>query len=434
MGEVVHEVRGFRNPADSDLLTDLSHRFLLPAAALTSLFLGLALLLDPLTRVGDYAPFALFAAGLGMLATLTSLYQWWNPAPTRAVSEPGAVTTWPHAAQSASVAPGSTDRPRRSRIPERGAEWRVLSVPPTPGNGAGLSWLIHGHGRPGPEAAGSASGVVHSLGKSGNLVWFPVRNYLHGVRPATRSGDDTRSMPRANISPSIPQARDPPALTTTPWGGVHTPSSPARATRPLSDEELDRMFPPATIRRPYVLPDAPEKVGGLSSWARVMDSDDDTPARTDESASPTGSLSPSVEGDGDPDPDDVPFADERVDGPRVPDPTASSRSGSFKAVSRQVAESTDLFLEAVNPVPPHLRSVGVHAQIEAHRPTRRSISCASQRSVCASCSKVVVDLRMSGPCPKCLRPICNDCLREALATRGHGWCVDCSAAPSVGVS
>jgi hypothetical protein len=432
MGEVVHEVRAFRNPAGSDRLTNLSHRFLLPAAALTSLFLGLALLLDPLTTVGDYAPFALFAAGLGALATLTSMYQWWNPTPPRAESNLGAVTSLPPAPPSASVAPGSMDRPRRSTINGRGAEWRVLSVPPTPGNG--LSWLIHGHGRPGPEAAGSAPGVVHSPGKSGNLVWFPVRNYLHGVRPATRATDDDRSTRRANTSPSIPPAGDPPGSPTTPWGGVHTPSSPARVARPLSDEELDRMFPPATIRRPYMLPDAPEKVGGLSSWARVMDPDDDAPARTDESASPTGSLSPTAEGDGDPDRDYVPFADERVDGPRVPDSTATSRSGSFKAVSRQVAESTDLFLEAANPVPPHLRSAGVHAQIEAHRPTRRSMSFAGQRSVCASCSKVVVDLRMSGPCPNCLRPICNDCLRESLATRGHGWCVDCSAAHSVGVS
>jgi len=89
---------------------------------------------------------------------------------------------------------------------------------------------------------------------------------------------------------------------------------------------------------------------------------------------------------------------------------------------------SELSREAANPVPPHLRAAGPLDRFGPRpaRPGGKDTSTA--RSVCASCSKVVVNLRMSGPCPRCLRPVCTDCLREAFVTQGHGWCLDCSTA------
>lgn len=101
-------------------------------------------------------------------------------------------------------------------------------------------------------------------------------------------------------------------------------------------------------------------------------------------------------------------------------------------VEGRATPPTELRLEAANPTPPHLRPVGAFLRCEPQtiaRPGKRTFA---PRSVCASCSRVVIDLHLSGPCPKCLRPLCDVCLREALATQGHGWCLDCSTSTVAG--
>ncbi|MGA3021393.1 MAG: hypothetical protein ABSE66_01095 [Thermoplasmata archaeon] len=431
MSRVVHNARAFPNPAGWERFTRLSHQLLLPAAALTSLFLGLALLLDPLARVGVYTPFALLAVGLGALASSTSLYRWWNPLPLPGESVPavGVATASRPTGPPTEAATGPADRPR-SPITGRGSEWRVLSSPSDPGDETWLSWLPRERRRLGPKAIGSVPGVVHSPGKAGNLVAFPVRNYYHGVRSAMGSGEIAGSASLAKPPRSIAEVDSAPVSPPTPDDRSRGLPPPSPRAEPLSEEELDRLFPPVSGRRSVFLSEAPERVGGPSSWAMEPGLPADPPARSDESARSTERDWSTPEGDGDSPSRGVPFEDQRADRPTIPGSTAFSRSGPLGVFPRPDARSADLFLEAANPVPPHLRGTGLPVRMEPHRPARRSLNSASQRSVCASCSKVVVNLRMSGPCPKCLRPICNDCLRQAFVAQGHGWCLDCSSDPA----
>ncbi|MGA8091233.1 MAG: hypothetical protein WB984_01875 [Thermoplasmata archaeon] len=434
MSGVVCSTPALSTPVRWERLRDLSHRFLLPAVALTSLFLGLVLFLDPLASVGSTIPFALFAIGSGGLAGFISLHGWKTTvlSPATSVTAAGVATSSRPADPLGAVAPGPNER-HRARLTPKGAEWRVLPAPSISRDGGWISWLPREHRRSGIEGVEPVPGVVHSPGRAGNLVWFPVRKDYHGVRSSPGSGDLSRPSPGAEPSLTATEAGGPSVPPVTSPRRGRDPSEPLPGTRPLSVEELDRMFPPVSSSRSTFLSEAPERVGGPSTWVRELSLPADPLASPDESTSSTEGRSSTFEEGEDPPSQADPFEGRRADHSAIPETTSSPRSHPPDGTSRSNAETAELFLEAANPVPPHLRGESAHARMEARRPSVRSIDPASQRSVCASCSKVVVNLRMSGPCPKCLRPICNDCLREAFVTHGHGWCIDCSAAATVGI-
>jgi hypothetical protein len=434
MSEAAYSAPTLSRPVRWERVGDLSQRFLLPAVALTTLFLGLILLLDPLARVGAEIPIAVFAIGLGGLAGFISVRGWKSTVPSPAAPMAAAAVTPPSPPgdRPMAVVRAPNDRPR-ARITARGSEWRVPSAPSITGGGGWLTWLPREHSRAGVEGIEPIPGVVHSSGRAGNLVAFPVRNYFHGVRSSLGSGDLARPSPAAQPSPRIAEVEGrstPPATST---HGSREPPEPLARSKPLSVEELDRMFPPVSGPRSVFLADAPEKVGGPSYWVRELSLPADPPTSTDEPGQSPDRLPSSPEMDEDSTSSAVRSEGQRTDQPATSEPTNVPRSLPSGGLSRPNAQASDLFREAANPVPPHLRETGGPARAESRRPSGRSTDLASQRSVCASCSKVVVNLRMSGPCPKCLRPICSDCLREAFVTHGHGWCVDCSAAPTVGI-
>jgi hypothetical protein len=306
----------------------------------------------------------------------------------------------------------------------------VLSSPPSPGDETWLSWLPREHRRLGHEGAGFASGVVPSPGRAGNLVAFPVPNYFHGVRSVPGSGEigDPTLLVRPRPNPA--EAADPTDLPTTPRnsGGRATSRSSARR-RLYSEEELDRMFPPISGHPYAVLSNAPERVGGVPSWKTEPDTPTGDPARTEDYALLAEGRSYATGKDGHGRTRQVPFEEPRSDIIRMHESTTSPDSPSPDGAPAPDDTATRLSVEAANPVPPHLRDMGSGpTRARTERAARRSVDPERQRSVCASCSKVVVSLHMSGPCPRCLRPICNDCLREALVHHGHGWCLDCAHA------
>jgi hypothetical protein len=411
----------------------VSAQLLLPAGAFASLLLGLGLLLDPLGPAGVYAPFVLFGVGAVALAAYLSLRYWGNvPAPS--------ITPAPAARPAAISFPtnprvgGGTGPSDRQPVPitGRGSEWRVLSAPASPGDETWLSWLPREHRRLGPEGGGVASGVVLSPGKAGNLVAFPVPNYYHGVRSAPGTGGTVEPTPLSRNPPGIAGRDD--SITMREAAGNPTVRGPSRSSTrawSFSEEELDRLFP-LTSDHPYVvLTDAPERVGGVPSWKREAGPSTKVPAHPDSLAPFAGGHSSASGGEGDRGSRLGPFEEPGIDCPSNPGSTRAPSSGSLDSSPGPRGTAAELFLEAANPVPPHLRNADPSTRVGVHRPARRSVDPGSQRSVCASCSKVVVNLHMSGPCPKCLRPICNDCLHDAFARYGHGWCTDCSAASVV---
>ena len=434
MTGVVQGTATCSNSAGRERFSDIPARLFLPVAAFASLLLGLGLLLDPLGPTGTYIPLVLFAIGLGAMAAYVFLDLWRNvPAPSGGPGPAAPVVAASTPTDSRTVAgSGPTDRPGAS-ITGRGSEWRVLSAPASPGDETWLSWLPREHQRLGPERTGFASAVVPSPGRAGNLVAFPVPNYFHGVRSVAGSGEMVDPMPLTRPRPDLAETNDSTVSPTNPRtpGGRGTSRSSVRA-RLYSEEELDRMFPP-TSGHPYVvLSDAPERVGGMPSWKTEPGTPAGTPARLDDHALLAKGRSYPLGGDGHRKTRLDPFEEPSTHIVRIPESTTSASSSSLDDASAPNDAASRLSLEASNPLPPHLRDAGgPPLRVNTQRSARRPVDPERQRSVCASCSKVVVNLHMSGPCPRCLRPICNDCLREALVHEGHGWCLDCSSAPAV---
>lgn len=429
MAGVPHATLTGPSPAGWERVHRLSSRILLPLAALSSLVLGGVLLLHPSKPLGPYAPFVLVAIGLASLATSSGLQFHLPRGPAPALGPSRAVVpdvSRPH--------PESTQGPllpsirRRSFSPNPGSDWRVLAAPASPGDETWLSWLPRESRRLGAAGGLSGSRTGYSPVQPGSLVAFPVQRLNTNIQVDSMPGAFARST-RVPGSPQVPTDKPRSNPDFSPTKGV-APEPPGRGSKkpPFSEDELDSMFPPGSEQRPAFLPKAPQRVGVRGS--RPSESQPRA-GPSIPTARPTNHSVPEVEMDS-----ARPSVDSGQDWEPLPVtldpkpvPTASARS--LETTREPEPVGSEISLEAANPVPPHLRSAGFRSAIETLPSGRRTPDLPGSKSVCASCSKVVVNLRMSGPCPKCLRPICTDCLREALVSHGHGWCIDCSPLPSV---
>ena len=418
MAGVAHRTASLTDPGQP-----LSTSVALPSAgliasALATLAFGLTLLVLPGVRVAPEIPTALFALALAML-TVTLLVSLRGrpivPSVDSAVS-PEVPGLGP-AATSKPAPPPVREAPQGARpsFLGRGATWRVLSSAPEPGDETWLSWLPREIRRLGPDPSSVAPGVIASPGRAGNLVAFPVRDYFGGALPPASRG---------TLSPLPPRARERGLV-----GDEHLPALSSPRASPFSDEELDRMFPPEGRRGRVFLESAPARIGGCPPWSS---SGAVAPGslRLPEERSQLSVREAEPE-----DGEDISLAPHGGNGRNSQNTATVAASRRTPREARPVekdASSSELSQEAANPVPPHLRASGTLLRLAPSPSAARTGKGSLSRSVCASCSKVVVDLRMSGPCPKCLRPLCHDCLRDALVTVGHGWCSDCARAAVAG--
>jgi len=392
----------------------------LTAVALAILALGLALLVLPGLNVAPGIPAVLIAVALGVLVVILLLSRGERPgrSPVESTNVPEAPReTYQRASSPSPAIPTDASRGPRAGVPGRGSAWRILSSPTEPGDETWLSWLPRESRRLGPEGGSVVRGVVPSPGRAGNLVAFPVRDYFGGALPPVARG------PPSSVPATAREGAH--------FSDEHAPTLSSSRASPFSDEELDRMFPPEGRRDPILLEDAPDRIGGHSPWGgsgavahrsfAIPETTSERPGRGEETEAHDAIPLPAYRWN------------RRVSENSEAPSTTNPREGSTRtSVGRTGAHPSELREEASNPVPPHLRASGPLIRFEPRSPTRGGKGSSAPRSVCASCSKVVVDLRMSGPCPKCLRPLCHECLREALVTVGHGWCLDCSRATMAG--
>jgi len=394
-------------------------RWLTIAVALTTIVLGTLLLVDLPPGTANYTPVVFVAAGMSVL--LGSLAIQRDSRAPMPLAPSGTVDRFhdPRGPARVLVGPSTASDELGSKLPGVGSEWRVLSAPATPGDETWLSWLPRERRRLGPEAGPPSTGVVRSPGQAGNLVAFPVRNYYAAAPPGPGA--------RPPRSAQTPPER---ASTSDLRGDAHSayhPSSTGVAAenwrtgvpfhRPFSVEELDRMFPPLAGAQRMFLNDAPLRIGRgetsdpSGSFGTLSLDSEGTASRSPPHRSRRGEAG------------DLEDRADRYD-PRVG--WSESRAAKLRDESPIAdARRNDLSLEAANPVPPHLRAQGVVERSSSSPGSRSGPVAPGARSVCASCSTVVLNLRMSGPCPRCLRPICAECLSEALRSRGRGWCTDC---------
>ena len=415
MTGVVHASYTSGHRASEESLTDAALRWVLPAAASVSLLLGVALLILHGSVARADVSLGLFLTGWGASAALVALFcrGQFTGAPRGAEAMEVPLTPAPDGGPSRSTRPEPVDRPVTS-FSSRGSEWRVLAAPTSPGDETWLSWLPRESRRLGAETGKIGRGAVYTPGGLGGLVAFPTRKESSSARSETMAGDFARSKARTRPSSDVPPA-------STRHSG-------------FSEEDLDRMFPPTVGGRSLFLSDVPDKIGVPPALPKILNPSVEVGAGTKDSAVPrdgrskplgAGVMAPSL---------GSPRVEDSTDIPVLSEPPSPLLRAFSEDLRGPPDPADDLFREAINPVPPHLRGVGLPTHVGARRPDRPRRDAPSPKSVCASCSKVVVTLRMSGPCPKCLRPICNECLREAFVTHGQGWCIDCSSTPAVSAS
>lgn len=400
--------RAFSTMVDSVRFVSLL-RWITPVTALLALALGLFLMAQPYSGAESILPYVMFAVGLGSLSVCVSI-RWEErrsePARTAPLSAaaPESLSS-PVVSNAPVVSSGTLPSPRGGSGSGKpyGSEWRVLSDPMGPGDETWLGWLPRERRRLGAEGATLASGVVPSPGRAGNLVAFPVRDY-RGAIPAGR-GSAVRPDYGVAAAGGAPNdaglGSSAESLPPEPIG--EWPTGSGRAS-PYSVEELDRMFPPAPDERSRFLADAPQRVGGLAPpRAEAV-----TESPPQDAPEPVGSPSGGIEQ------------------PAQKGGSARGADGVAGGTRAFDLPLPNLAVEAANPIPPHLRTAGPIDRFGGVPGGGRRHGPPAPRSVCASCSKVVLNFRMSGPCPKCLRPVCDDCLRESFVNHGRGWCLDCS--------
>lgn len=400
------------------------------SAAVALVLIGLALFLDRAIPVGPYLPIALYLSGLALLAGTGGLYAWRSAlAPVRPAAGP---TTVPAASPRAEVHEDA--RPTRRlhlALLHGGAEWRVPSDPRLAAAGGRFSWLGREHRRLGVEAAGFAFSGGYSAGQRGGLVAIPLR------RDSWTPLEEPRTRPvvaptTGGIGHSVWEGEDGTTSTLSTDDGI--PGFPPSTSREFTDEELDQLFPPYRERSTRILSEAPMRVGFSSAslrelaterpgrrWGAVSSKELVAPETEPVSAEETEAIL-----------EDVAAFPLENEGPARDRPFLASPTPELPHPPE--LPELDLELEAINPVPPHLR-LGFPLESVAHPQTDpRHPRSGGAKAVCASCSVVVVNLRLSGPCPKCLRPICTDCLREGLRRYGRGWCEDCARDVRLGAS
>jgi hypothetical protein len=392
MAEALTTSFPIRRKAPSARFVSSLERLVLPFAGFAMFGTGLALLfLSPTSLTGN-APLIVLAAGTGILVATVALDSRivasasQSPLPTAALGAGSVLPAPPTVVTLAEVADATSSR-------TSGAEWRILSAPMAPGDETWLSWLPRESRRLGAVWTGTAPRERYTPGKSGRLVAFPTS--------ASRADSPGENRDTGNARSSRLRSR-------------------------FTDEELDRMFPPIGRSSSVFLAEAPDRVGVRRAAVEPTDapgsSEPDLLATVD---APRPASSAPV------------LANPRAtsDSPEVGMPPARDASEDSRLqpfpteFGGAVEPSRELVLEASNPLPPHLRSSTLHLRFSPGSRPSRAADASIQKSVCASCSKLVVNLRMSGPCPKCLRPICDACLREAFVTRGQGWCIDCAGPP-----
>jgi hypothetical protein len=425
-----------------DRLLDAAYRWCLPAAGIVSALVGLGLLVLGGVSLGSETSLALFLTGWGAAAVLFSL-SWRMTSPR--------VTTGPMAAPRPTSAPMAV-APTRSGGPSlafgnhispafarRGSEWRVLAAPANPGDETWLSWLPRETRRLGAGSTTGSRRAAYSASRPGSLVAIPNRTQGAGARATTLSGDIARSAVQIGPVRKPVGTREPPRSPATLENLFHTPPPPTRRASEFTEDELDRLFPPAPGGHTPFLTGVPEKVGlrepGPGRPPRATADPTwvpDLPSPPPESVRSSSETTLDLELDRE--------LNDRPAGTSVPVQTSLPEHGPLSA-PRGPAEfpghdvsADDLFLEASNPIPPHLRGIDRRSRADPPRPSRSALASESPKSVCASCSKVVVNLRMSSPCPQCLRPICSECLREAFRSHGLGCCVDCSTPTAIAAS
>jgi hypothetical protein len=371
--------------------------------------LGSLVLLGDWKGTGPAVYWTLLAAGLGALVASFGYLAWQETAGLRARSPP------PARSQHAVPSPhdGPVPRPTvpipgasRSIHPHSGLGRAAVSAAARSSEDLWHFWTTPKSRPLGVEVAGPIAESWYFPSKSGAIGPFASRDEDLRFIPSPIAADESLELtpPPATAPSELPSVR--PSLTP--------------RTEPFSELELEALFPTS------------------AEFDAVAFNGPPTPATLTGPAPPSRPAPPS-EGESAPLPGvpPVPLTPPAPAGPATPDwdlavvdASALGGSGAFVAGPGGLLPTLDsvdhqVYLEAINPMPPHLRSVPVAGPRSPEVPRARPARRRTPEIVCTMCSRKVAGFHAWVDCPRCGQPMCRECLGRSFLTGSDGHCYSC---------
>lgn len=387
-------------------VSHLCHRYVLPIAGACALTLGLLIVAGVWKGTVVALYWTLFAVGLAALVACFGYLagQEAPSAPTPA-SDPIPVASKPTVPARTPPAPtraSEAARPRAGR-PHSGLGRAVVSAANGSSDVLWNQWMPLKSGPLGVEAAGPIAESWYFASRSGAIAPYAGRD-----REAILLTPDPRTEPVRG--PSTPA----PVRYSSPRSGL--PSVPKPRTEPFSDIELEAMFPS----------DEELAILGAHLAGSAVISNREPSERPPPPELPLAPPSATAEAARS---ESRPLAPATVAAWEYPAAGAVSEASSLVTGPAGSLASLDaldhqIYLESINPTPPHLRPAPQPAARPEPRAARSSPRAATGPS-CAMCSRPLPDFRAWVECPHCDQPMCRDCLGISFMTGGEGRCFRC---------
>jgi len=375
--------------------------------------LAFLILFGAFTGTGPALYWTLLVVGLGALLSSFGFLLWQDELSSRAIRT---------SSTSAAVRPPSAPPPRKDPTkpappqvhyphPDSGLGRAAVSAAFRPGDELWQHWTTP-LGRPlGVEAAGPVAESWFSPAKAGAVAPFAGRDHDTWVL-----SDDRRTVVRGGpagvVGGSPSRAPAPPKL-------ARASTSGGIRAHPFTELELDTLFPmeleldrPSPLSPDRAIRAEPRKLPPVTTPTEPTPS---IPAAS-ASVEPHAPLLPPV-----------PSAPWEEPGPKAAaalaeaDPLLGGPDGlpTLDSIDHQV------YLEALNPTPPHLRSsIRTDAKRAGPREARSSAR-RYYREFCAMCARKLSDFRSWVECPRCSQPMCRECLDLSFLTGAEGRCLSC---------
>ena len=382
-------------------VTVAAHRYFLPAAGGAALTFGTLFLIGVEPPSVPLLALALMVVGGGSLLTAFSFRLWQLsllPPPTARVARRRGSS--PPPVQPHGSAPRRERTPPDWSIPHSGIGRSVVSASAPPPAGIWEQWEPASHPALGAALVGPVPSTAYLPPRVGAIAPFAARDEGALIISESRTRSERWSGPQ-RVERSWDAFPPSDALDRYPEGEPMPDSDDAHRLTPFSAEDLDLLFPP--VERSTLDSDSPPEVT-LDAFLGEFPHGPATAAAQELALAPPHSAG-------------------------EPEPTSGADFGALSwgqpGLGVGLAQPDhELYLEAINPVPPHLRSGERPAAPTGPRASDRS-GAISAGGRCSACSNPVVGFRSWTPCPRCLRPVCRDCLAASLIDGGDGECPTC---------
>jgi hypothetical protein len=390
-----------RPPGLSERLTHASHQYLLPAVGAGAATLGGVLLLGAGAPTRPFLPFALVGLGAAAIASSVAFHHWKYRR-----------SAWSSSTPTPPAPPPFREEPfgRAPSVPHSGIGRAATSSLPAAGDTIWRQWDTAGSGPLGAALTGpvaESAYVPSAIGHPGpyadrddGLMFFPLAPL---PRPAPIRG--SVGVPGAPRRVPVPTVRS---------SANARARLAARRRVPFSEAELDALFPPDRSPAPMAaaMPLATAEFSPIpfprTTLALELDA---IVARSPHEVPPLGVVQPV-----DTSPEEFPEFGQ-----------GAQPSGRFRILPSLLSLRDPLYVETIQPLPPHLRTSAARSGGRAVR--GRSVPSlgpsGDRPAECVGCLRSLTGFRGWVMCPGCHGPLCRRCLGASFLASPEGQCSRC---------